>query len=105
MKRTNDWETFMESPFLLERNGLWYLLFTYAHRRYTETIVIVSDDPNYFDFKHMKQLLNKGQEDLNNPANCRPAGRAKKPLKFLIPRPGKTGEEAHFPVNPAFRKK
>ena len=47
----NDWETFMESPFVLERNGLWYLLFTYAHRRYTETLVIVSDNPNQFDYE------------------------------------------------------
>ncbi len=41
----------IESPFLVERNGLWYLFCTYAHRRYEETIVIVSDDPNHFDFK------------------------------------------------------
>ncbi len=39
----NNWATLIESPFLLERNGLWYLFFTYAHRRYTETIVVVSD--------------------------------------------------------------
>ncbi len=43
--------TAVESPFLVERNGLWYLFCTYAHRRYEETIVIVSDDPNHFDFK------------------------------------------------------
>ena len=53
----------------------------------------------------MKQLLINGQEDLKNPANCRPVGREEKPFKFLIPRPGKTGEEAHSPVNPALNKK
>ncbi len=41
----------IESPFLIERNGLWYLFFTYAHRRYTETIVVVSDDPEYFNYE------------------------------------------------------
>lgn len=46
----NDYETFMESPFMVERKGLWYLFFTYAHRRYEETIVIVSDNPDHFDY-------------------------------------------------------
>jgi len=46
----NDFATLMESPFLVERNGLWYLFFTYAHRRYTETIVVVSDNPDEFDY-------------------------------------------------------
>jgi hypothetical protein len=45
------WATLMESPFLVERNGLWYLFFTYAHRRYAETLVIVSDNPNHFDYE------------------------------------------------------
>ncbi|BDD07589.1 hypothetical protein FUAX_00210 [Fulvitalea axinellae] len=47
----NNWATLMESPFLVERNGLWYLFFTYAHRRYAETIVVVSDDPDHFDYE------------------------------------------------------
>lgn len=42
----------VESPFLIERNGIWYLFFTYAHRRYTETIVVVSEDPNHFDYQN-----------------------------------------------------
>jgi Glycosyl hydrolases family 32 N-terminal domain len=46
----NNWATLIESPSLLERNGLWYLFFTYAHRRYTETIVVVSDSPDIFDY-------------------------------------------------------
>ncbi len=46
----NNFATLLESPFLLERNGLWYLFFTYAHRRYTETIVVVSDNPDHFDY-------------------------------------------------------
>ncbi len=41
--------TAVESPFLVEKNGLWYLFCTYAHRRYEETIVVVSDNPNHFD--------------------------------------------------------
>jgi hypothetical protein len=45
-----EWATLMESPFLVEAHGLWYLFFTYAHRRYTETPVVVSDDPWSFDF-------------------------------------------------------
>lgn len=43
--------TAIESPFLMERNGLWYLFCTYAHRRYEETVVIVSDDPGNFDLE------------------------------------------------------
>jgi len=44
-------ETYIESPFLLEKKGLWYLFCTYAHRRYEETLVIVSDDPDHFDYE------------------------------------------------------
>lgn len=40
----------IESPFLLQRKGLWYLFFTYAHRRYAETIVLVSEHPDHFDY-------------------------------------------------------
>jgi hypothetical protein len=47
-----DWATLMESPFLLEHDDLWYLFFTYAHRRYTETPVVVSDNPERFSFKN-----------------------------------------------------
>ncbi len=47
----DDRETYIESPFLLERDGLWYLFFTYAHRRYEETLVIVSDNPDHFDYE------------------------------------------------------
>lgn len=43
--------TAVESPFLIEKNNLWYLLCTYAHRRYEETIVVVSDNPNHFNYK------------------------------------------------------
>jgi arylsulfatase A-like enzyme len=52
----------------------------------------------------MSELLRKGKEDLNNPANCRSVGRAQGPLKFLIPRPGKTSDEAHFPVSATTKK-
>ncbi|BDD12264.1 hypothetical protein FUAX_46960 (plasmid) [Fulvitalea axinellae] len=47
----NTWATMMESPFLVKRNDLWYLFFTYAHRRYAETIVVVSENPDHFDFE------------------------------------------------------
>ena len=47
----NNFATLIESPFVYERNGTWYLFFTYAHRRYTETIVIASDNPNHFDYE------------------------------------------------------
>ncbi len=47
----NTWATLMESPFLLEKDGWWYLFFTYAHRRYAETCVVVSDNPDRFDFE------------------------------------------------------
>ncbi|MCY4562580.1 MAG: hypothetical protein OXC03_09880 [Flavobacteriaceae bacterium] len=40
----------IESPFIVERDGLWYLFFTYAHRRYAETIVVLSDNSDYFDY-------------------------------------------------------
>ena len=43
--------TAIESPFLVERNGVWYLFCTYAHRRYEETVVIVSDNPDHFSLE------------------------------------------------------
>ena len=46
----NNFATLMDSPFLVERNGLWYMFFTYAHSRYAETIVVVSDNPDHFDY-------------------------------------------------------
>jgi len=46
-----EYVTAVESPFVLERNGLWYLFCTYAHRRYEETLVIVSNNPDHFDYK------------------------------------------------------
>lgn len=68
----NNWATLIESPFLVERNGLYYLFFTYAHRRYAETIVVVSENPNHFDYEkntlttlfgHAAEILNyKGKE-------------------------------------------
>ena len=46
-----EWATLMESPFVYKHNDLWYLFFTYAHRRYAETVVVVSDNPNHFDYE------------------------------------------------------
>jgi len=37
-----------ESPFIIERNNLFYLFFTYAHRHYYEERVYVSDTPLAF---------------------------------------------------------
>ena len=47
----NDFATLIESPFLYERNNIWYLFFTYAHRRYAETLVVASDNPDHFDYE------------------------------------------------------
>ena len=48
----NDFATLIESPFLLKHGEWWYLFFTYAHRRYTETLVVVSDNPDHFDYEN-----------------------------------------------------
>ncbi len=38
----------IESPLLVKRKDLWYLFFTYAHRHYSETIVLVSERSDKF---------------------------------------------------------
>jgi len=38
-----------ESPFLVPRGGLFYLFYTFAHRHYYETRVLVSNDWRHFD--------------------------------------------------------
>lgn len=78
----NNFATLIESPFVYERNDTWYLFFTYAHRRYTETIVIASHDPNYFDydknvittlFSHAPEIFTyKGKEYISS---CGPEDR------------------------------
>ncbi|QGY47214.1 hypothetical protein GM418_27180 [Maribellus comscasis] len=59
----------VESPVFIQRGDLWYLFFTYAHRRYAETIVVVSDTPEFFDyeknvittlFSHAAEIFNYG---------------------------------------------
>lgn len=52
----------------------------------------------------MQKKLDEAREELDNPANRRPAGKAEAPLKFLIPRPGRTGDDAHFPVSATTKK-
>lgn len=47
-----EWATLIESPFLYEHEGLWYLFFTYAHRRYAETVVVVSESHDHFDYEN-----------------------------------------------------
>jgi beta-xylosidase len=43
------WCSLYESPYVLERKGLYYLFVCYAHRRYYETWVVVSDNPYKFE--------------------------------------------------------
>lgn len=52
----------------------------------------------------MERLLAMGKEDLDTQTNCRSAGRAEAPLRFLIPRPGRMGDEAHLPVSATKKK-
>lgn len=42
----------IESPSVVYRNSKYYLFFTYAHRHYYETVVIVSDKPDQFSMKN-----------------------------------------------------
>jgi hypothetical protein len=37
-----------ESPFVVNRNGLYYLFVCFAHRHYYETFIVVSDNPYHF---------------------------------------------------------
>jgi|GEM_PF-669952 len=48
LKRGPSWGIY-ESPYMLEHNGLYYLFVCFAHRRYDETYVVVSDNPLHFD--------------------------------------------------------
>lgn len=47
----------IESPFILERKGLYYLFFTYAHKHYTETIVCVSHKMDQFSMDNVVTTL------------------------------------------------
>ena len=47
----------MESPFVVERGGLFYLFFTYAHRHYYETVVTVSDRCDAFTMDNVITTL------------------------------------------------
>lgn len=94
------WATLVESPFLVERDGLWYLFFTYAHRRYAETLVVVSDNPDHFDYEnntittlfgHAAEIFTyKGQEYITS---CGPEDQhylnhqsvSIAPLKWVVP--------------------
>ena len=51
--------TYLESPFIVYRpkTKLWYLFFTYAHRKYAETFVIVSKNPDKFELKNTLATL------------------------------------------------
>jgi len=43
------WCSLYESPYVLARNGMYYLFICYAHRHYYETWVVVSDNPYKFE--------------------------------------------------------
>lgn len=47
-----EWATLLESPVVVEHDDLWYMFVTYAHRRYDETIVVVSETPDHFDYEN-----------------------------------------------------
>lgn len=42
----------LESPFVLEREDLFYLFLNHSHRQYEETLVFESPDPYHFDWNH-----------------------------------------------------
>ncbi|MDD5705599.1 MAG: hypothetical protein PHR35_06715 [Kiritimatiellae bacterium] len=41
----------LESPFVHERNGVYYLFVNFSHRQYEETIVFASGNPRHFDWR------------------------------------------------------
>lgn len=41
----------LESPFVHERNGVYYLFVNFSHRQYEETIVFASGNPRRFDWR------------------------------------------------------
>lgn len=47
----------MESPFVVYRNGLYYLFFTYAHRHYYETVVCYSEAADRFSIDNIVTTL------------------------------------------------
>ena len=88
--RAGDWKYFADGRLYNLKNDI------------AETEDVASKNPEVA--ARMGRLLERAKEDFDNPANCRPEGRAEAPLKFLIPRHGKTGEDAHFPVSKTQKK-
>jgi hypothetical protein len=73
------WYSGAESPFVLQRNGLYYLFVTYAHRHYFETLVYLSHRPDRFStiittlYAHAPEILQwHGKEYITS---CGPEGR------------------------------
>ena len=88
--RSGDWKYFADGRLYNLKNDI------------SETENTASRNPEVV--ARMERLLERAKEDLDNPANCRPVGRAEAPLRFLIPRPGRTGDAAHFPVSATAKK-
>lgn len=47
----------IESPYVLKKGDLYYMFFTYAHRHYSETIVLASKEKNHFSMNDIVTTL------------------------------------------------
>ena len=47
------WSGVLESPYVLKKNGLYYLFVGFAHRHYNETFAVVSDNPFHFEMDNI----------------------------------------------------
>lgn len=54
----------IESPFVVKRGDRYYLFFTYAHRHYYETVVLVSEQEDHFDMANQVTTLHGHASEL-----------------------------------------
>lgn len=47
------WSGMLESPYVLDYNGLYYLFVGFSHRHYYETFVVASDNPYHFEMNNL----------------------------------------------------